>query len=261
MSIEILNCPQGSSEWHEARAGAITASMFGEIMKVTGGLTDQQQTYVDAILAGKPEPEARELAQYKAKPKTDKIQRALDGEKVGDWTDAAKSYAFRLAVERISGKPLDEGFETWAMRRGHELEPEARATHSLKHGLDIEEAGFVRTTDGRFGASADGLIGSDGGSEYKCFIAPDSLRPIVIDGQVDDYLPQCQGGLWLTGRKWWHFCVYCPALQGAGKDLLVFPMERDDEYIERMESTLVEFDQLVESFRARLMESERKEAV
>lgn len=260
MSIEILNCPQGSQSWHEARAGAITASMFGEVMKVTGGLTEQQQTYVDAILAGTPEPKARVMAKYKAKPKTEKIERALDGEAVGDWTEIAKSYAFRLAVERISGKPLDEGFETWAMRRGHELEPEARATHSLKHGLDIEEAGFVRTTDGRFGASADGLIGKDGGSEYKCFIAPDSLRPIVIDGNVDDYLPQCQGGLWLTGRKWWHFCVYCPALASAGKDLLVFPMERDDEYIEQMEQTLIQFDSLVESLRERLMDNEQQEA-
>lgn len=260
MSIEILTCPQGSPDWHRARAGAITASMFGEVMKITGGLTEQQQTYVDAILDGKPESEARTLAKYKAKPTTDKITRALDGETVGDWTEVAKSYAFRLAVERISGEPLDEGFETWAMRRGHELEPEARAMHSLKHGLDIDEAGFVRTEDGKFGASADGLIGKDGGSEYKCFIAPESLRPIVIDGNVEDHWPQCQGGLWLTGRKWWHFCIYCPALRSAGKDLIAFPMERDDEYIERMEQTLVEFDGLVEGFRGRLMANESKEA-
>ncbi|AOE60405.1 hypothetical protein QZH45_14320 [Pseudomonas corrugata] len=36
------------------------------------------------------------------------------------------TYAFELAVERIGGAPLDGGFETWQMRRGHELEPEAR---------------------------------------------------------------------------------------------------------------------------------------
>ena len=72
--------PQGSPEWHAARAGVITASMF----KVARG-----------------------------KLKT--------GKNAGGFKEDAKDYAFRLAIERISGKPLDEGFETWQMKRGHEL--------------------------------------------------------------------------------------------------------------------------------------------
>lgn len=260
MSIEIIKVHQGSPEWHAERAGAITASMFGEVMKVSGGLTAQQQTYVDALLAGKSEAEAKELAGYKAAPKAAGVEKALAGERVGDWTEAAKSYAFRLAIERISGEPLDEGFETWAMRRGHELEPEARAHHAFRFGIEVEEAGFVRTTDGKFGASADGLIGKDEGSEYKCLVNPERIRSIVIDRDIEEFMPQCQGGLWLTGRKRWHFCLYCPALAPAGKALTPFIVERDEDYITRMETTLVEFDRMVEDFRAALMDTEMEKA-
>lgn len=44
------------------------------------------------------------------------------GPNKGDFTEAAKDYAFRLAFERISGQLMDEGFTTWQMDRGHELE-------------------------------------------------------------------------------------------------------------------------------------------
>lgn len=253
-SIEYLAFNQGTPEWHQERAGVITASMFGEVMKVVGGLTDQQQIYVDALLAGKSEAFAKEAAGYKSAPRTEKVEKALDGERVGDWSEAAKEYAFRTAIERISGESLDEGFETWAMRRGKELEPDARNLHAFQYGLDIEEVGFVRTTDRKFGASADGLIGEDGGSEYKCFVAPGKLRRILIDRDISEELVQCQGGLWLTGRKWWHFGLYCPALLKADRALTIIPVARDEEYIANLEARLVEFDELVESFRAELLE-------
>ena len=56
--------------------------------------------------------------------------------KNGDYSAAAKQYAFRLACERISGELLSEDkFETWEMRRGHELEPEARLGHEAQYSL------------------------------------------------------------------------------------------------------------------------------
>src|ERR1051326_347485 len=119
----IIECAQGSEEWHSARAGVITASMFSAVRKKVNCLTEQQAAYVAAVNGGMSQKDAAMHAGYKAIPKAEGITKALDGEKVGDWSDAAKDYAFRLAIERISGKPLDEGFETWSMKRGHELEP------------------------------------------------------------------------------------------------------------------------------------------
>lgn len=249
----VLHCDQGSPEWHAARAGAITASMFSEVRKRVNGLNDQQEKYVSAIRSGADEAQAMALAGYKAPPRADVVKRAIAGEKVGDFTTMAKDYAFRLAVERISGEPLDDGqFETYAMRRGKELEPDARDMHAFRYGFHVEPTGFVMTEDRLFGASADGLIGTDGGSEYKCLISPDRIRDIVLDGDISEFTDQVQGGLWLTGRKWWHFCLYCPALASIGRALTVFEVQRDDDYIEALERDLLAFSDLVGQYEAKL---------
>lgn len=179
-------------------------------------------------------------------------KRLKSGANKGDYTAAAHDYAFRLAVERISGEPLDGGFETWAMRRGNELEPEARLAHEEKIDQFIEQTGLVLTDDRKFGASADGLIGEDGGSEYKCLVSPERLRTILLADNLDEFKDQIQGCMWLTGRKWWHFVLYCPALENIGKALTIRPMERDDDYIEALESDLIKFDGLVEEYRQQL---------
>lgn len=255
----IVECSQGSPEWHEARAGCITASMFSTIRKTVGGLDMKQQVYVAAIQAGQTVKEAMDEAGYKAVPKAKAVHDAIEGKPVGDYSEEAKNYAFRLAVERISGEPLDDGFETWQMRRGHELEEDCR----IRHEQDIEDlvqlAGFVQTDDGKFGCSADSLIGHDGGAEYKCFIAPDKLRRIVVENDWGDIADQVQGCLWLTGRKWWDMCLYCPPLANAGKDFIRKRVERDDEYIESLEQDLIAFEGLVSDW-FEILNSERKAA-
>lgn len=202
--VVYIDCEQGSPEWHEERAGLITASMVSTI----------RDTY-------------------------------KSGKNKGDYKAAALNYAFRLACERISGQPLDEGFQTYQMKRGNELEPEARARHEFEIGATVEPAGMVKTTDGKFGASADGLIGQDGGAEYKCLVSPERIRSIIIDGDLSEFTDQVQMCLWLSGRQWWHFCLYCPALEPAGKDLILYEVKRDDDYIAQMEAELLAFDKLV----------------
>jgi hypothetical protein len=264
LDIEILECPQGSPEWHAGRAGVITASMYAEIRRIIGGLTAQQQTYVDAIRAGEGEKDARDRAGYKAAPKSDSIRRAIEGERIGDYSNAAKDYAFRLAIERICGEPLqDERYETYAMRRGHDQEPDARSLHAINTGYRIKQTGLVRTTDGRFGASADGLIlaadnagkiTTDGGAEYKCFTSPEKLRRILIDGDIEPELDQIYGCMWLTGYRWWQFCLYSENLVPAERELTIITVERDDAYVERLEADLVVFDRYVEATKALILE-------
>lgn len=249
----IHHCDQGSDAWKENRAGRITASMFSICRERVGGLDERQSAYVAAKLAGKSDTEAKDIAGYKAAPSSETVKRALRGEKVGDFSNAAKNYAFRVACERISGVPLDEGgFETYAMRRGHELEPEARERHEIEAGVIVQRCGFVTTDDGVFGCSADGLIGDHGGSEYKCLIGPEPLRAVLLDEDISDYTDQVQGCLWLMGRRFWHFALYCPALESIGKDLWWKECLRDEEYIAALESDLMEFKALVDIYENRL---------
>lgn len=216
--MKLLECTQGSPEWHAARAGVITASMFSEVRK-----------------------------------------RLKSGPSKGDYSAAAKDYAFRLAVERISGEALDDGFEAWQMRRGRELEEECRLRHEADIKCIVDLAGFVTTEDNKFGCSADSLINNDGGAEYKCFLAPEKLRAIVVDDDWGDIQDQVQGCLWLTGREWWDQCLYCPALRNAGKDFIRCRTVRDDNYIEQLEVDLLAFEKLVTEWEMKLR-AERKAA-
>lgn len=254
MTIIIVNCTQGSPEWHQARAGVITASMFAECRKRVGGLSDQQAAYVEAIRAGNGEAFARLAAGYKTAPRSTTIAKALAGEPVGDFSEVAKSYAFRLAVERISGQPLDEAdqFQTYSMRRGQELESAARAAHEFIFDISVTPCGFVMTEDRKFGASADGLIGTDGGSEYKCLIDPTRIRDVILSSDISEFTDQVQGCLWLTGRAWWHFGLYVPALAAVGREITVFNVARDEDYIAELETDLLKFDALVCEYEAAL---------
>lgn len=247
------HAPQGSAEWKKARAGCVTASNFSMIRAMVGGLTEQQALYVEAIKLGASQANAMAAAGYKSKPRASAIDRALAGERVADFSDAAKNYAFRLAIERISGVPLDEGYETWAMERGHELEPRARAKHEDLVDDMVREVGFVTDDSGWFGGSADGFrMSNENGCEYKCFISPEKLRPILLDGDTSTVIDQCQGGMWLTGAKAWEFGLYCPALEPVGRDFTLIVIERDDAYIEAMEADLLAFRALVMQYEAQL---------
>jgi hypothetical protein len=251
--MKIYDSPQGTAEWLQDRAGVITASNFLMVRSKVGMLNEQQQKYVDAIRAGKGVEAAKSIAGYKAAPTSTTIQKALDGEPVGDWSDKAKDYAFRLAVERISGEAVDVGyFETYAMRRGKELEEDCRRLHEDEIGVVGDLHGFITTDDDKFGCSADLLVEDDGGAEYKCFYASDKVRPIIIDGNWGDISDQVQGCLWITGRKWWDQCLYFPALDCIGKGFTRRRVFRDVDYIESLEQDLIEFDKLVCSWEAKL---------
>lgn len=163
-----------------------------------------------------------------------------------EWSETALKLAFGTAIERISGAPLHEGNLGWEARRGHELEPDARITHMADIGVYVQPVGMVLTDDNLFGASADGWIGQDGGAEYKCLVSPDELRTTLIEHDLAKYMDQVQGNLWLSGRKWWDFCVYCPALKPV-KEFFRWRIERDDDYIDAMVEDLMEFEKLVQS--------------
>lgn len=251
--MQLIRCIQGEADWLQARCGCITASMFHVARERVGGLTELQQAYVNAIRLGSQADEAAELAGYKGKPKVTKnMERAILGLPIGDYSEAAKNYAFRLAIERKGGVLLDEGFQTWQMKRGHDLEPDARMHHEEMAGVLVERAGFVLTDDGWFGASADGFVGEKGGCEYKCLVSPEGLREVLLGNDISQFIDQIQGCMWITGREWWHFGLYCPALAAINKQFFWREVRRDDEYIEKLESELIEFNNLVLTYQSEL---------
>lgn len=172
---------------------------------------------------------------------------AISTLKNGSPSQASKDYAYRVAVERIYGETTEDTFVTWEMRRGTELEPYARIAYEARTGNLAQESGVVLTDDGLFGYSTDGLVDDDGLIEIKC---PNSARKLVEmweTGDLSEYEHQIQGGMWITGRKWCDFIMYAPQLEPVGKHLYIKRIERDDNFIEAMESRLREFARRVQS--------------
>ena len=255
MTTNLIVCAPGSDEWREARAGVITASRFYDALSTVGSLTDQQLAYVRAIQGGAPEAEAMRAAGYKQRPTSESVRKALAGEQIEKPSDTAMRYAQLLALERIAKQPLDETFSTFAMRRGIELEPVARALYEDRMGVIVETPGFVVTEDREFGYSSDGFVlGQEGGIEVKTPSASDKVAGVWLDPEpvIAEYEMQIRGGLWLKRWKWIDLVVYTPWLASIGKDMFIHRFHRDESVIEDMESKLFVFSRLVNEIVGRL---------
>lgn len=243
--MKFIECLQGSDEWHQARAGLVTASMFSEVVNEIGGLDEKQQAYVDAVKSGMSLKDAAAAAGYKSAPTSSLVAKALKGEKTTDYSDSAKRYASDLAIERISGKMYGIPPKAWILNRGHEMEAHARRIYEGKSGAFVTEAGIC-VDENKFGYSTDGLVDDDGLIEIKCPIDSIKIETMMRTGDVSEYIHQMQGGMWLTGRKWCDFIMYVPDLESVGNDLYVKRIMRDDAFIDSMVEKLFEFSKLIE---------------
>lgn len=151
---------------------------------------------------------------------------AKTGKKLKAYTDLI----WALAVERITGQ-VDQSLDSYALRWGRDLEDFARQEYELVTGNIVEQVDFVDHPELPFvGCSPDGLVGDDGGLEMKC--PKDSAIHLqrFDDGVPDEFKPQIQGCLWVTGRKWWDFVSYDPRMPEHLR-LLKIRVERDEAFI------------------------------
>jgi hypothetical protein len=157
-----------------------------------------------------------------------------------------KAYLNRLAAEIYTGEPL-ETFKSADMERGHAMEDEARDLYIFQTGTELQRVGFVRK--GRKGCSPDALIGDDGILEIKTQRA-DLLVETLTKGEFPkEHIAQCQGALWVTGRKYIDIAVYWPKMP-----LFVKRAHRDEGYIANLAGAVnafnEELDQVVKTIRA-----------
>lgn len=188
----------------------------------------------------------------------------ITGSRFRDCRDRLKSgapskkcldYAMDVAREREGGEPL-QAFANGAMRIGTEQEPYARAVYERKTGRIVEEAGFITTPDRLFGVSVDGLVGDDGIIEIKTMVSSDTLFTAFVNGDISAYLDQCNGAMWLLGRKWVDLVLW---VHDLGR-MKVIRIERDDNQIEALESDLMEFERMTTKYQGVLSEALKEAA-
>jgi hypothetical protein len=204
--MKLYTCTQGSDDWLQLRVGKITASKFKD-------------------------------ARDRNKP--------VKGETVGKPAAKCIAYAAQVAVERIAGRSVGKTFQSWQMNEGHEQEPAARNAYDVETGHVVQEVGAIGTEDDVFLYSPDGLIGADGLLEIKTLLSPEVILRVVGGGDLSDYMDQCLGGLWITGRKWIDLVLWAPALEPIGRALTIHHITRNEDAIERLECDLIAFAAMV----------------
>ena len=119
-----------------------------------------------------------------------------------------ETLALEKATYRITRVP-PEFFETPAMARGKELEPQARAAYKQVTGQEVQEVGFC-VKDDYVGCSPDGLVGDSGLIEIKCKTGPHHLFAVINNWVDPKHFAQMQFQMLVTGRKWCDYVLYNP---------------------------------------------------
>lgn len=174
------------------------------------------------------------------------------GEKLKAWHDLI----WQIVVERMTGVPV-EGPKASALQWGTDTEPLAQATYEQQTGFFVDTCGFLEHPLYPYaGASPDGLVGTDRGLELKCPKSSVVHLERFISGVPEEYAPQIQGGMWVTGRTVWDFASFDPRMPESHR-LLVITVKRDDAYIQRLEAAVIEAEAEVQNLLTTL---ERKAA-
>lgn len=168
-----------------------------------------------------------------------------------------RNYKAQLALEIFSGKASKEDeYENWWMKRGKELEPDARSEYELQKGVMVQTCGFiVHPSIPRYGCSPDGLIGNDGMVQIKCLTRANHID-CLTSGIPSDRIKQMICELSVTGREWNDFGSYHPEFPGNSK-LTVRRLWRKDVLpeIEEMEREVRKFNEEVDVIVKALMTS------
>lgn len=161
--------------------------------------------------------------------------------KSGKSGEKCETYLMELVIERLTGQPTDH-FTSAAMQWGIDQEQRSRMDYEAHTGRMVEESGFIKhPTLHWVGGSPDGLIGEDGGWESKSPYNSANHIYTLLEGMPAKHMPQIQGLMWLTGRKWWDFQSYDPRLPEP-LSRYVQRIERDDAYIAALEQEVIAFN-------------------
>ena len=150
------------------------------------------------------------------------------------------NYMAQLITERLTGQPA-EGFSSAAMQWGTDTEPQARMAYELMTGETVQETGFVLHPSIKFfGASPDGLVGSDGLLEIKCPNTSTHIDTLLADKVPSKYLTQMHVQMICTGRNWCDFVSFDPRLPGD-MSFWMQRVHRDDAFCKEIEAEVSSF--------------------
>lgn len=122
---------------------------------------------------------------------------------------ARRDYRVQLAIERLTGRPVEDGYVSKEMLRGIELEPAAFAAYEAHSGNIARKTGFLMAADHLVGCSLDGDVENFAGIvEVKCPKSATHVAYLKGNRVPSDYVPQLTHNLWVSGAEWADFVSF-----------------------------------------------------
>ena len=164
-----------------------------------------------------------------------------------------QNYLAQLVAERLTGR-VEESYTNGAMAWGIEHEPIARAMYEVRHGVMVDQVGFVDHPDiAMSGASPDGLIDLDGLVEIKCPNTATHIDALLKKTVPSKYLYQMLWQMECTGRKWCDYVSYDPRMPEE-LSMFVSRVWFDEKKCSDIRSEVIVFLGEVDTIIARLLE-------
>lgn len=170
-----------------------------------------------------------------------RLTASVFGEILNGTPAARKKLMLKLAAERRNGKANHE-VTSKSMSWGKTHEAAAREAFELETGYVVSSSGLIEHPKYDFIAcSPDGLIYPNGGCEGKAPFDESVHTLTLLEGMPEDHMAQCQGGIFCTGREFWMFYSFDPRAV-PNDQLYVQRIDRDEAYIKRLETALLQFN-------------------
>lgn len=189
---------------------------------------------------------SEEWDQWRARPTASEFGSFITPAR-GDYSKQATAYAAKIVAKKL-GVYVEPPPSYW-MEWGIEQEPNAKASYTAATGRVITEVGFILPDEtDAYGGSPDGLVGDDGLIEVKC-PAPETLISYHAAGKLpDQYKPQVQGLLMISGREWCDFWAWHPYV-APFKCCIV----ADDEYQAKIAEGLLKLLEEIKAIEEKLL--------
>lgn len=132
--------------------------------------------------------------------------------KSGGEAASRRDLRVRLALERLTGQPLEDDYLNADMKRGIELEPEALLAFEAETGQIARFTGFLAHAELPIGCSLDGHFGDfEGILEMKVPRSANHWKYLRGGSVVPaEHKAQIVHNLFVTGAQYAEFCSYDP---------------------------------------------------
>lgn len=161
---------------------------------------------------------------------------------------------YKIVLERLTGKPEQNGYVSPEMAWGTEQEPFARMAFEMANDLDVTESGYCYLPELMAGVSPDGFVtenGKLGIIEFKCPKSRTHLGYIDAGIVPKIYVPQVDHTMWITGAEFAYFQSFDPRFPEKLQRFQV-RIDRDHERIDLHEKTVLKFLEEVEELEKQL---------